>query len=159
MEPPVSFTQWQQLVPDDIKADALWHMRVYQLALFAGDIAWFDAGKLLDDRRARSLADQLYRAVGSISANIAEGYSRGSGKDRSRFYAYALGSARESRDWYHKSRPILGDQVTAHRISLHTEIIRLLLAIIQRQRTTPAFHEASPTYQAAPAFLTNIPYK
>ena len=27
-------------------------------------------------------ADQLYRAVGSISANLAEGYSRVSGKDR-----------------------------------------------------------------------------
>jgi four helix bundle protein len=51
------------------------------------------------------LSDQLYEAVGSVSANLAEGYSRGTGKDRARFYEYALGSARESRDWYFKARP------------------------------------------------------
>ncbi len=46
-------------------------------------------------------ADSLWKmTVGSIRANIAEGYSRGTGKDRARFYEYALGSARESRDWY-----------------------------------------------------------
>ncbi|MFN8404533.1 MAG: four helix bundle protein [Anaerolineales bacterium] len=38
-----------------------------------------------------------YEAVGSVGANISEGYSRSSGKDRARFYEYALGPARESR--------------------------------------------------------------
>ncbi|MBC7896698.1 MAG: four helix bundle protein, partial [Cytophagaceae bacterium] len=43
---------------------------------------------------------QLLRAVDSISANIAEGYSRFSGRERARFYEIALGSAREAREWY-----------------------------------------------------------
>jgi four helix bundle protein len=72
-------------------------MKLYRLALFLGDLAWHDVTKLVSDRRTVSLADQLFRAIGSIGANIAEGYSRQSGKDRTRFYEYALGSTRESR--------------------------------------------------------------
>jgi four helix bundle protein len=77
------------------------------LALFVSDIGWHDVSKLVKDGRTIKLSDQLSRALGSISANIAEGYSRGTGKDRARFYEYALGSARESRDWYYKGRHIL----------------------------------------------------
>jgi four helix bundle protein len=87
------------------------------------------------DRRTIGLSDQLYRAVGSISANVAEGYSRGTGKDRARFYEYVLGSARESRDWYFKSRHIIGESVTEHRLQLLTEVIRLLLTMVSQQRS------------------------
>jgi four helix bundle protein len=86
------------------------------------------------DRRTLSLSDQLYRALGSISANLAEGYSRGTGKDRARFYEYSLGSARESRDWYYKGRHILGEAVVQHRLQLLTEVIRLLLTMVPQQR-------------------------
>ncbi len=72
--------------------------------------------------------------MGSISANIAEGYSRGSGKDRARFYEYALGSARESRDWYYKARHILREEVVSHRMGLLSQIIRLLLVMVPDQR-------------------------
>lgn len=81
-----------------------------------------------------SLSDQLYRAVGSISANISEGYSRASGKDQARFYEHALGSARESRDWYFKSRHVLGEIVTNHRLNLLVQIIRSLLKMVPKYR-------------------------
>ena len=102
---------WERDVPDTIKKDSLWNMVAYRLALFASDLGWHDVTKLMQDRRTIKLSDQLYRALGSISANLAEGYSRGTGKDRARFYEYALGSARESRDWYYKGRYILGEAV------------------------------------------------
>jgi four helix bundle protein len=89
---------------------------------------------LMKDRRTLGLSDQLYRALGSISANISEGYSRGTGRDRARFYEYALGSARETRDWYYKGRDVLGEAVTGHRLDLLASIIRLLLKIIPDQR-------------------------
>lgn len=76
----------------------------------------------------------MYEAVGSISANIAEGYSRGSHKDRARFYEYAFGSARKSRDWHYKGRFVLGAPVAEHRMQLLTPIIRLLLTIIPEER-------------------------
>jgi hypothetical protein len=68
----MTYEAWEAGVPDAIKADPLWKMAVYRKALFLGDIAWPDATRLVRDKRTTSLADQLYRAVGSIDANIAE---------------------------------------------------------------------------------------
>ena len=99
-EPRMTYDEWQATVSDEIKDDSLWTVTAYRLALFMSDLGWRDTAKLVKNRRLRGLSDQLYRALGSVSANLAEGYSRGSGKDRARFYEYALGSARESRDWY-----------------------------------------------------------
>ena len=84
-------------------------------------------------------------AVGSIGANISEGYSRQSGKDQARFYEYALGSARESRTWYFDARHLLGPKVTAHRMQLLTNIIKHLLKAIPEQRGYK-LHENSPHY-------------
>ena len=109
-------------------------MAAYRLALFLGYVGWHDVTKLSQDRRTIGLSSQLYEALGSISANLAEGYSRGSGKDRARFYEYALGSARESRDWYFKSRHVLGEAVIQHRLQLLAEILRLLLTMVPQQR-------------------------
>ena len=121
---------------------------MYRLALFAVDIGWHDVTKLMRDKRTIKLSDQLYRALGSVGANISEGYSRGTGKDRARFYEYALGSARENRGWYFNGRHILGQTVTNHRIQLLTQIIRLLLTIIPKQRGR-SLRETEPTYRVA----------
>jgi four helix bundle protein len=130
----MNFATWQTSVPDSITNDSLWKMAAYRLALFLSDVAWPDVTKLTGDSRTRSLADQLFRAVGSISANLAEGYSRGTGRDRARFYEYSLGSARETRDWYFKARHVLGAIVTEHRLNFLAEIIRLLLTMVPQQR-------------------------
>jgi len=132
----VTQSEWEQGVPAVIKTDAVWKVTAYRLALFLSDLAWADATKLIGDRRTISLADQLYRAAGAISSDIAEGYSRSGGKDRARFYEYALGSTRESRDWYYKAREILGPDVAQHRLNLTTDIVRLLITMVDQQRTT-----------------------
>lgn len=129
-----SWEEWVEHVPDRIKQDAIWHVKAYQLALFVGDLSWHDVTELLQDRRTRGLADQLYRSVGSIRANITEGFSRRSGKVSAQFYEYALGSARESRDWYYHGRHVLGEAVVAHRMDTLSEIIRLLTTMIPQQR-------------------------
>lgn len=130
----MNYDDWEKTVPEEIQADSLWKVKAYRLTLFLSDIGWQDVTRLNNDRRTVALADQLYRALGSIGANLAEGYSRGTGKDRARFYEYALGSARESRDWYFKSRHILGETVVTHRYGLLAEIIRLLLTMVPDQR-------------------------
>ncbi len=132
----LNFEAWAEEVPDTIRRDALWKMRVYRMALWLSDLTWTDVTVLAREPRTRSLADQLYRAVGSISANVAEGYSRGTGRDRARFLEYALGSARESRDWYYKARHVLGTAETEHRLFCCTDIIRLLLTTIPSERGT-----------------------
>lgn len=125
----MNFEDWVRAVPDEFRNDPLWKMEVYRLAMFLGDVCWRDVTKLMDDKRTVKLADQLYRAVGSISANIEEGYSQGTGKSRARYYRYALGSARESRGWYYKGRYVLGEAVVTHRIQFLTGVIRLLLVM------------------------------
>lgn len=154
----MNYEDWEKSVPTEITNDSLWKMEAYRLALFAADTGWHDATKLMGDKRTLELSDQLYRALGSISANLAEGYSRGTGKDRARFYEYALGSARESRDWYYKGRHVLGETVTAHRLSLLTQIIRLLLTMVPQQRNK-LLREASHTYATGSAdWLTDVPF-
>jgi four helix bundle protein len=142
----MNYEEWVTMVPGEIKADSLWKMTAYRLALFLSDLGWRDTAKLIRDRRMIGLSDQLYRALGSVSANLAEGYSRGTGKDRARFYEYALGSARESRDWYFKARHVLGETVFQHRLQLLTRVIQLLLTMIPQQRGR-VLQEQPETYQ------------
>ena len=146
----MNYREWELNVPVEIKGDSVWKSEAYRLALFAADLAWRDATRLLSDKRTISLADQLYRSVGSISADIEEGYSRGTGRDRARFYEYGLGSARETRGWYYKGRHVLGQEVAGHRMRLLTHVIKLLLTMIPDQRGQ-LLREDAPTYDASPA--------
>ena len=130
----MTYEDWLGSVPLELTNDPLWRMEVYRFAILVGDLAWHDVSKIAQDKRTIGLANQLYRAVGSISANIAEGYSRRSGKDQARFYEYALGSTREARSWYYQGRHVLSEVVAMHRIQLLTKIIRLLLTIIPAER-------------------------
>jgi four helix bundle protein len=140
------YDEWQAGVPDDIKGDSLWKLEAYRLALFSSDLAWQDALALNKSPLTRNLADQLYRAVCSVSANIAEGYSRSTGRDRARFLEYSLGSAREARDWYYKSRHTLKEEVIKHRINLLTQIIKILSVLTPNQRQK-GIHEEQAVYK------------
>jgi four helix bundle protein len=146
----MSYEEWLRTVPSAITSDSLWKMEVYRLALYATDIAWDDVTKLMSDRRTWGLSGQLYDSAGSVSSNIAEGYSRGTGRERARFYEYSLGSCRESRDHYYKGRHVLGDEIALQRIDLHTRIAKLLLTMIPQQRAYQVREEEEP-YGASPS--------
>ena len=139
----MNYAEWVKTVPTEIREDPLWNQEAYRLALFAADLAWHDVTRLFRDGRTLKLAAQLFDAVGSIGANISEGYSRGHQKDRARFYEYALGSARETRTWYFDARCVLGEAVAQHRIRLHTQIIKLLLTMLPLTRGY-SLHEGEP---------------
>jgi four helix bundle protein len=108
-------------------------MRAYRLAADLLPVALQDAKILAAEPVTERIAGQLFSAIGSIGSNLGEGYSRGSGKDRARIFELALGSVRESMNWYQAVRPILGDVVQT-RLNDLEEIRRLLLAIIPRER-------------------------
>lgn len=149
----MTFEEWQTQIPLAIQGNALWKMEAYRIGLFASDLAWKDSAKLLKEPRTKSIADQLCRATGNISSNIAEGYSRGTGKDRSRFYEYALGSSRESRDWYFKSRNVLGPKVTEHRLDILTQLVKLLVRMSSNERRNN--HRIQPGTPVANSSRTN----
>jgi four helix bundle protein len=124
----------QQELTDSQRNDPLWRMRAYRLSYELVREVWDDAEKLRHHLVTEKVSGQLYAAVGSIAANLAEGYSHSSGRDRARIFEYALGSARESSVWYRTAEPVLGHQVTALRLEKLEEIRRLLLATIPRER-------------------------
>lgn len=141
----MNYEEWEQSIPEGIREDVLWRVQSYRIALLISDLCQHDLKSISKDRHLRNLGDQLVRAAGSISANIAEGYSRSSGKDQARFYEYALGSSRETRDWYYKVREALPVRVLEHRIALLNQVIRLLLRTIPNQRSRKVGQEA-PQY-------------
>lgn len=125
-------------MPEDLfrqgESDPLRRMKAYVLAENLVRQSWSDVVALERRYATRAVSSQLYRAIGSVAANIAEGYSRSSGRDRVRLFEYALGSARECSVWYESARPVIGG-VSDDRLAALTAIRRLLLVAIQRERS------------------------
>ena|SRR5690349_17619944 len=144
----MNYAEWIETVPAEITNDPIWKLEVYRLALFAGDIGWNDVLALSKNNLMWSVADQLHRALGSISANLTEGYSRSKGLDRARFFEFSLGSARESRDWYYKSRHVLPMEVIKHRMELISKLISMFVPMISHQRKN-AIREEKAEYNTS----------
>jgi four helix bundle protein len=116
------------------KRRALDSVAAYRLATEASDAAWDDATAMKSEPLLAEVAPQLVRAIGSISANIGEGYSRKSPRDRIRFYEYALGSVEEARSWYQAGRRILTEPDLSDRTKRFDSIRRLLLVMLKNER-------------------------
>ena len=141
----MTYEEWEMQVPEVITSRFIWKMKAYRLAMFVSDLGWHDVTKLSQDSRTVGVANQLYRSLGSIGANMAEGFSRSSGKDRARIHEIALGEAEESREWYWRGRHIIGEKVVEHRLEILNEISRLLSTTISVERTK-SFREEAETY-------------
>jgi four helix bundle protein len=130
----VTYSEWEVTVPEEIRRDPLWTLRVYRASLYSGDVAREDGRVLVHDPLTMEIAAQLVRAVGAVSANIAAGYSRYTRRDRVQCYEIALASAREGRDWYFHGRDVLGEQLVLNRVGTLAGIARVLIVLISRAR-------------------------
>ena len=128
------FETWVLTVPPEITSDTIWRTPAYRFSLYHMFCAQSDLRWISRHRSTRALGDQLLRAVGGISANLDEGYSRSSGRERALFYEYALGSARESRGWYYKCSVALPPEITTARLGRLSRIVRILTSVIPRER-------------------------
>ncbi|MFI5312102.1 MAG: four helix bundle protein [Gemmatimonadales bacterium] len=120
---------WEARVPEMVKGDVIWRFHTYRVALFLLDLGRRDITKSRVGNR-NATTEQLLRSIRSISANVAEGYSRASPRERARFYDIALGSLREAATWY-ASATWLSDSVIAERALQLSELRRLLLASLK----------------------------
>jgi len=111
--------------------DNLENVRFYQLSLELWDEFWNDSEILLQDVRGKEIAKQLTRSIGSISANIEEGYGRGFGKKYPHFLRISRGSARESKGWYIKSKFLLPKIEIENRTKKLYSIIAMLVKSIK----------------------------
>ena len=129
----LSFEEWENQVPASLRQDPLWRSLTYRKALYLYDLTWEDIQRWPKRPGVFALADQLLRSLGSISANLEEGWGRGFGADRNRFLRIALGSAREAKGWYFRSRHLLTKSVLEERLALLDSIIGLLVSELHRQ--------------------------
>src|ERR1019366_476221 len=127
-----TFKEWEGAAGESRRSDPLWSVQAYRISLYLIKCHTFDRGTIARLAKAAAL-DQLTRALGSIAANIAEGYSRLSIADRTRFYGYALGSTRESIAWYDTLRIELGGLVDERQAVL-IQVRRLLLTTLRNIR-------------------------
>ena len=126
--------EWIVQVPALLRDSPIWKVRAYQIAAFIAAEASADAARIEQRPSYAQVAPQLVRAVGSIGANVAEGYSRRSHRDRIRYYEYALGSAREATSWYSLIAPTLNAGDLEHRLTCLARVAQLLLKTIHNER-------------------------
>jgi four helix bundle protein len=126
--------EWELSVPNEFRHDSIWHSTAYRMGLFISERCQPVLDPLFRNARTAHAADQLSRALESISATYAEGYSRSTIADRCRYFDYALGSTRESRDWSYKLRRWLPEPLRDELVAFLTRIIQLLTVTIVRER-------------------------
>jgi four helix bundle protein len=131
----VALVQWEATQHAGITGDPLWRLTCYREALFLVERAAEDVRELGQSIPHTAVAEQLLKAVGSIAANIAEGYGRPTTADRVRFLSYALGSAREAIAWYQALRPSTVHARIDDRITRLARIRRMLLGLLTRLRS------------------------
>jgi len=96
--PPLAFDVYEADPPEAYAGDPIWRTRMFRMASYLSSRCATDTAAL-GTRVSLAVSQQFVRAIASVSANIAEGYSRGDTADRRRFYTYALGSTREAIAW------------------------------------------------------------
>ena len=130
----MTYDEWEATIPAAVKQDVIWKVQAYRLALYLAACAGEDSRAIDGNPRLDQTLSQLVRAAGSVAANIAEGYPRQSGRDRIRYYEYALGSAAEVKVWYLNARHDLPAGALEDRFALLRSITRLLLTMIRSAR-------------------------
>ena len=126
--------EWQARQPDAFTGDPLWRLDTYREALYLADRVRADVIEAGVPGSYAAMKEQLLTSVGSIAANIAEGYGRPTTADRVRFLSYALGSAREALTWYQTLPSSIDRAAFDDRIARLARIRRMLLGLLTRLR-------------------------
>ena len=126
------FEEWEREQLPAFTEDVMWKMVSLRVALYLLDLARLDIEAMRGAYAMDRVATQLYSAVGSIGANLTEGFSRATLPDRARFFSYALGSVRESIWWYAAARGVLEDEAYRRRLVVLARERRLLVGTLRK---------------------------
>jgi len=93
---------------------------------------WKDIQQLSKNLANRIIIDQILRSVGSISANIAEGFNARSTRQYISFLDIAKRATAESENWFYKLKDLgLLGQIIDKRISECIEISKMLSGLMK----------------------------
>ncbi|MDP1891946.1 MAG: four helix bundle protein [Gemmatimonadaceae bacterium] len=137
-----ALAEWAPTITAGETADPIWNLLGYRIARCLVDQTQGDSVHLITHVDPKTVS-QLSRAVASIGANIAEGYSRRSAADRSRFYGYALGSTREATVWYRSVAWALDASTLALRMAFLAQERRLIIGMLKSVQ-----REGGPPFEA-----------
>ena len=126
--------EWEARQPEAITGDPIWRLNCYRESLFLIDLVRDDLLRLAPAAEHKDARGQLLAAIASINANIAEGYGRPSVADRTRFFTYALGSAREATAWYQLLGPPGDRSEIDDRLARLSRVRRMVLGLLGRNR-------------------------
>ena len=127
---------WEARQREEITKDPLWRLNIYRETMFLLQRIREDVREHGPSGSYSAAKEQLLTAVGSIVANVAEGYGRPTTADRVRFMSYAFGSVREAVVWCETLRPSLVHAPTDDRIARLVRIRRMLIGLLVRLRST-----------------------
>lgn len=116
------------------KIDSFTDLLVWQKAHAMFNMACDDVEKFPGKRVAWVITDQLLRSVGSISANIAEGYGSGYQQEFIRALKIARRENSESLNWFYKcqSRKLISGERFKEYVGLSEEIRLMLNSLISK---------------------------
>jgi four helix bundle protein len=94
-----------------------------------------DIGVFVSGMAGRVIANQVLRSASSISANIAEGFNRRTGKEYTHYLIVARGSTTETLNWYPKCRDLrlIDLAVFTTRRAVLEEVLKMLNRMISQQ--------------------------
>lgn len=114
-------------------------LEVWKIADALFEMIIVDAEKFPKTTVGKIIADQIIRAIGSISANIAEGAGRGGKKEFIRFLIIARGSLTESQNWLIKARKM--DWISDNQFKIYmgklADLRMKMNGLIGKLRTNP----------------------
>jgi len=90
-----------------------------------------DITKFPQTRAAKVITDQVLRSIGSISANISEGFNAASTKEYIHYLDIARRSTAESENWFYKIRDLryLDSAISEIRIGTCIDINKMLCGL------------------------------
>ena len=53
----MTYDEWESQVPAELRADTVWKVEAYRLALFLSDLAWQDTAPLFKSRQTIEIAN------------------------------------------------------------------------------------------------------
>ncbi len=110
--------------------DPLLRYPAYVKALEYYDRVMDDTDLLIRDPRGESIAKQMVRSSGSISANFEEGYGQGTTPEFLHSLRIANGEARETKGWYRRSKRFMPKELIERRMQEGDEVIALISSMI-----------------------------
>lgn len=114
-------------------------LKIWQKADLMFRMACVDVGEWPYTPIAKTISQQLLNAIGSMSANIAEGYGRGSPREFERFLLICRGSMSESDNWLLKAKDqrLITENRYREYLSLFEEISKMTGSFINKLRKQP----------------------